>query len=238
MSAELSDYEKLRAANIKVGAALLAATAYLPPSTRPTATTPPPPSRTPSSQRNAEVMKALGLDSTDFALHAAHKRKAAGGGGGGGGKKKATKRKRDPAEAAGPARRSARLVGAAAERADGLQDGEGEGGASGGDGDVTYYGAPLHASEEEHAAAEAAHNARWAGQQKGVTMVGTASYQHTLMRVRTMTEKKLDQRIRTIERAKVRPRFSLATTVVVAVAAAAAAAPTAAAAAAAAGHCQ
>jgi len=33
-------------------------------------------------------------------------------------------------------------------------------------------------------------------------MVGTASYKHTLMRVRTMSEKKLDQRIRTIERAK------------------------------------
>ena len=34
------------------------------------------------------------------------------------------------------------------------------------------------------------------------TIVGTASYEHTLMRVRTMSEKGLANRIRAIERAK------------------------------------
>jgi hypothetical protein len=41
---------------------------------------------------------------------------------------------------------------------------------------------------------------RTAGQQRPATIVGTASYQHTLHRVRTMTEKALALRIRAIER--------------------------------------
>lgn len=43
---------------------------------------------------------------------------------------------------------------------------------------------------------------RWAGRQKKQTIVGTASYSHTLMRVRTMSEQALGNRIKAIERAK------------------------------------
>ena len=50
-----------------------------------------------------------------------------------------------------------RDVGAAAERADGLQNGEDTGSRADA---PSWEGRDLHASEEEHAAAEAAHNAR------------------------------------------------------------------------------
>jgi hypothetical protein len=53
----------------------------------------------------------------------------------------------------------------------------------------------------EHALAEAEH-LRWAGKQGKATIVGTASYQHTLMRVRTMSDKALRNRIVAMERAK------------------------------------
>jgi hypothetical protein len=42
---------------------------------------------------------------------------------------------------------------------------------------------------------------RWAGQQGNECIVGTASYAHTLMRVRTMSEKALTTRIKVIENA-------------------------------------
>jgi hypothetical protein len=45
-------------------------------------------------------------------------------------------------------------------------------------------------------------NRRWAGQQKKQTIVGTASYSHTLKRVRSMSEAALARRIKAIERAK------------------------------------
>jgi hypothetical protein len=44
-----------------------------------------------------------------------------------------------------------------------------------------------------------------AGQQRPATIVGTASYQHTLHRVRTMSEKALALRIRAIERGEPPP---------------------------------
>ena len=43
---------------------------------------------------------------------------------------------------------------------------------------------------------------RWSAKQKGAPVVGTASYAHTLMRVRTMDEPALGRRIAAIERAK------------------------------------
>ena len=52
--------------------------------------------------------------------------------------------------------------------------------------------------EEEHAAAEEAYLRRWAGKQGRVTIVGTASYAHTLMRVRTMSEAALGKRVKAI----------------------------------------
>jgi hypothetical protein len=41
---------------------------------------------------------------------------------------------------------------------------------------------------------------RWSRKQAGVTLVGTASYSHTLMRVMTLTEPALANRIKAIER--------------------------------------
>lgn len=60
------------------------------------------------------------------------------------------------------------------------------------------------AHAEAHDAArleyEAAWTERWSGKQKGPTIVGTASYAHTLMRVMTMSEAALANRIKAIER--------------------------------------
>jgi hypothetical protein len=54
----------------------------------------------------------------------------------------------------------------------------------------------LHAVEAEH------YDTRHAGAQRRASVVGTASYRHTLMRVRTMGEDALARRITAIERAK------------------------------------
>jgi hypothetical protein len=53
-----------------------------------------------------------------------------------------------------------------------------------------------------HEAAAANHARRHAGKQARAAIVGTASYQHTLMRVRTMGEEALARRIHAIARAK------------------------------------
>ena len=53
-----------------------------------------------------------------------------------------------------------------------------------------------------HEAEAEAYRLRNAGVQERVSVVGTASYQHTLMRVRTMDEAGLARRIKAIERAK------------------------------------
>lgn len=53
-----------------------------------------------------------------------------------------------------------------------------------------------------HETAAAEYAKRHAGKQERATIVGTASYQHTLMRVRTMDEAALGRRITAIERAK------------------------------------
>jgi hypothetical protein len=156
-------------------------------------------------KRNQEIMRALGLDTTDFQLHNAHKDGAGKGKGKGNGAKAAPaprKRKADDEEGEGasslPAsplktiRRSARIRGAAPEH--------------GGTGDVQpahVIGshrplvtvcipcgdggrARLEESDELselHDAAERDHQ-RWAGKQGKATIVGTASYKHTLHRVR------------------------------------------------------
>ena len=63
--------------------------------------------------------------------------------------------------------------------------------------------------EEEEARDDAAHEtaareyaSRHAGKQARAAIVGTNSYQHTLMRVRTMDDNALKRRVETIERAK------------------------------------
>lgn len=55
--------------------------------------------------------------------------------------------------------------------------------------------------EARHSDARSEH-LRWGGKQAGKSVVGTASYEHTLHRVLTMSEKQLKQRIKVIERAK------------------------------------
>uniref|UniRef100_A0A7S2WS01 Uncharacterized protein n=1 Tax=Rhizochromulina marina TaxID=1034831 RepID=A0A7S2WS01_9STRA len=148
-------------------------------------------------ERNKEVMRALGLDQTDFALHRAADRKSSASSSGP--KRKSKKRPAaDPDHAPGPRRRSSRLQG---QSPTSVVDGHAEEVLSGGEerGRSTME-APLHASEEDHALAEAEH-LRWAGKQKKASVVGTASYQHTLHRVRTMDEAALARRIKAIERA-------------------------------------
>ena len=56
--------------------------------------------------------------------------------------------------------------------------------------------------ERKHRIAEQEFSYRNKVKQKKQTIVGTASYQHTLMRVRTMTEPKLRNRMNAISRAK------------------------------------
>ena len=107
---------------------------------------------------------------------------------------KDTKQKVDPdgPEAQRAAvRRSMRLAGMAAD-ADGDDD---EGGAR---------SLTSPAERGDHTEARAEYDLwtqRWCKKQAGVTVVGTASYSHTLMRVLTMSETGLANRIKAIERA-------------------------------------
>ena len=59
-----------------------------------------------------------------------------------------------------------------------------------------------HEIDEVHERDAAAYARRNAGCQAKVSVVGTASYQHTLMRARTMSHPALANRIKAIERAK------------------------------------
>ena len=125
--------------------------------------------------RNRAVMVALGLVDADVRLHDA------------GGAKQAAKKKRAPAA---PPREGERR----SKRARGLDPAGApvpRPAADGGDGDESNG---THASE---LAAE-----RNAGQQRRATIVGTASYAHTLMRVRSMSEDALWTRMNKIEKAK------------------------------------
>ena len=134
------------------------------------------------------VMKALGLDTSDMEAHRSFNSKPA----------PASKGKRERESPVEPMRRSSRLAGEAV-------DGSLVELLEGGEERVVRaraHQAPLRGSEEEHARAEAEHMSRWAGKQGKVTIVGTASYKHTLMRVRTMSEAALGRRIQAIERAK------------------------------------
>lgn len=140
-------------------------------------------------KRNQEIMRALGLDMSDFQLHSAHKDSTGKGKSAGKGAKGAPaprKRKADTADGEGsegaptsPAttRKSARIRGAAPEHAGDPEEAAlGEEGGGG--------GVHLVASDELHDAAERDH-LRWAGKQGKATIVGTASYKHTLHRVST-----------------------------------------------------
>ena len=138
-------------------------------------------------KRNQEIMKSLGLDQMDFMLHCPH-----GNGKTASGEGKVKKHEKEPrrvgvkrdASTAGeddddtaavlPTRRSQRLKGEGPEFA-------------------TDTGGMAWLPRVED------RKPRACGKK---TIVGTASYEHTLMRVQTMSEKALSNRVRAIERAK------------------------------------
>jgi hypothetical protein len=156
--------------------------------------------RAANMKRNQEIMRALGLNLFDFKLHDEHKAMAGKKMSTGSAKRSGgTPRKRklpedglDDAGVSSPAttRKSSRIRGLAPEGvdADGGDTGPGE----------------LRPVDEElcelHEAAERDH-LRWAGRQGKATIVGTASYRHTLHRVTTMSPAALARRIVTIEKA-------------------------------------
>lgn len=159
-------------------------------------------------KRNEEIMRMLGLDQHDLALHRAthgsgtNKAKSSKPGNNqqkarGGGRKRKSAASGEASDSRKALRRSSRRLAGKGAESGGIE----------GDGDEPVVGAsaereqaPLRAGEEEHELAEAEH-LRWAGKQKKASVVGTASYKHTLMRVRTMNEAALGRRIKAIERA-------------------------------------
>ena len=140
--------------------------------------------RAANMRRNQEIMRALGLDHSDFQLHKEHKTASAAGG-----KKSApaapvgSSRKRKSGasgeggedESPKTTRKSSRLSGAAPAFAT-VDDAEDAASAA-----VCVGGEEVLC--ELHEAAERDH-LRWAGRQGKATIVGTASYRHTLHRVR------------------------------------------------------
>lgn len=141
--------------------------------------------------RNQKVLEALGLVRGDAELHQELRNQKSGGG-----KKR---QKLDPypnsAEAVrADVRRSQRLAGLPADDADGTPV-------------ICSSSAPQSSRPSSSAAHDEARaeyegwTQRWSQKQAGATLVGTASYAHTLMRVMTMTETALANRIKAIERA-------------------------------------
>lgn len=141
--------------------------------------------------RNRRVLEALGLVQSDAELHAEVRN--------GKSDKSAKRRKEDPnsAEAVRAAvRRSQRLAGLPAEHADGSS--------SVVDGSPSFLSGTSGVDMSAHANARAEYDLwtqRWCRKQQGTSLVGTASYSHTLMRVMTMSETGLANRVKAIERA-------------------------------------
>ena len=159
-------------------------------------------------------MEALGLFDEDVAL-AAQMRAAEGAKSGGGGGGKVRKRPAADAPPAEPSRRSQRVAGlvrCVASREPRIlrrvltracvdvrtqgSDGASLDSLQPRDAIRVRQLDHLHAGEAEH------YDTRHAGAQRRAPVVGTASYRHTLMRVRTMGEDALARRITAIERAK------------------------------------
>ena len=138
--------------------------------------------------RNQKVLEALGLVRSDALLHDELRNKE---------KPKAKRQKTSgPEEERAAVRRSMRLAGLSA---DGEAENGGENGAPSTSGGVGH-----RAPDGDHEDAQAEYElwaARWSGKQRGATVVGTASYAHTLMRVMTMHDSGLANRIKAIERA-------------------------------------
>jgi hypothetical protein len=137
-------------------------------------------------KRNYEIMRALGLDLSDFRLHKEHQSSA--GDPNSKGAKSSAPRKRSSIDDrtyeglnSSPAtrRKSARISGLTLI-------------ASMEDPDNVFSGSPIKmerlqaqmvGTDEQHEELERDH-LRWAGRQSKATIVGTASYKHTLHRVR------------------------------------------------------
>ena len=133
-------------------------------------------------KRNQAVLEALGLVQSDAIKHDELRNAP-----------KAKKQKADPngPEAQRAAvRRSMRLAGVPADDNDAEADALSSGAISAERGDHTQARADYDLYSQ-----------RWCQKQAGVTVVGTASYSHTLMRVMTMSETGLANRINAIERA-------------------------------------
>jgi len=126
--------------------------------------------------RNRAVMQSLGLDQHHFTEHARHK------GGGAAAVKSSPKKRERPAAPQEPSRRSSRQRGLDAETQLPLPD----------EAEIEERRIEMRA---EHVEAERDHT-RWAGRQGRAVFVGTASYQHTLHRVATMSEKALGNRVK------------------------------------------
>jgi hypothetical protein len=144
--------------------------------------------------RNKDIMKALGLDQHDFDAHHAVSPAS-------------EKAKKDPAKKTQevpsrlPSRRSSRLTENETKGMVKLKEDTEVHGISDGSNANKRTFADLIGSRHDHDEAEREHIERWAGKQGKATIVGTASYTHTLMRTRTMSEEALARRIKAIERA-------------------------------------
>ena len=139
-------------------------------------------------KRNYEIMRALGLDLSDFRLHKEHQSSA--GDPKIKGAKSSAPRKRsssddttDEGVNSSPAtrRKSARISGVTDSQSASMKDR-----------DNVFSGSPIKmerlqaqmvGTDEQHEELERDH-LRWAGRQSKATIVGTASYKHTLHRVR------------------------------------------------------
>jgi len=157
--------------------------------------------------RNRAMMQSLGIHTNDILTHSRQNEKSAskvskGATGASDSNKRKTPSAASTSTSTAPARRSKRLQGApmSSKRASGA-------GYDGADEDGEYEDEEGVALDDEetrrlHDVAAAAYARRHAGRQERASIVGTASYQHTLMRVRTMGGEALGRRINAIERAK------------------------------------
>ena len=156
--------------------------------------------------RNRAMMQSLGIHTNDILTHSRQNERTSASKratGASDSKKRKTSSAASVSTSNAPARRSRRLKAAPSSskraRGAGDDDDNDDGGDYGGEDEVEL-------DDEEtrrlHDVAAAAYARRHAGKQERASIVGTASYQHTLMRVRTMDESALGRRIDAIERAK------------------------------------
>eukprot|EP00037_Helgoeca_nana_P026672 m.301808 g.301808 ORF g.301808 m.301808 type:complete len:249 (-) comp27279_c3_seq5:443-1189(-) len=165
--------------------------------------------------QNQAMLRALGLDKSDVAAHAAANTAASRGRGGSGGVarpaaaaaaggeagKRQNQKKRKRTEVTS-SRQSRRLRGEVAVDGHGKEI-DGDSAARRRASTATAAGAAageVIGMSEVHESAARDH-LRWAGHQGKAAFVGTASYSHTLHRIRSMSETALANRARAIERA-------------------------------------